>query len=113
MSPMEIPTVAVAGVPDPLPEGLVVLDVREPVEWRQGHVEGSLHIPLMELPQRFTELPDAQLLVVCRVGSRSAQATGYLVQQGIEAVNLHGGLVQWEAAGRPLVAENEQPPRVI
>ena len=110
---MEIPTVAMAGVPDPLPEGLVVLDVREPVEWRQGHIEGALHVPLMELPQRFTELPDAQLLVVCRVGGRSAQATGYLVAQGIEAVNLDGGMLEWEAAGRAMVSETGDAPTVI
>lgn len=46
---MEIPNATVSGVPDPLPEGLLVLDVREDDEWRAGHVEGSLHVPLMEL----------------------------------------------------------------
>lgn len=111
---MEIPTASVSGVPEPLPDGLLVLDVREDDEWRAGHVEGSIHIPLMQLGQRYAELPAAdQTLVVCRVGSRSAYAAGFLLQQGIEAVNLDGGLVAWEAAGRALVADGDHPPMVL
>ena len=111
---MEIPTASVSGVPDPLPEGLLVLDVREDDEWQAGHVAGSLHIPLMELGNRYGELPDAeQTLVVCRVGNRSAYAAGFLIQQGIEAVNLEGGLVEWYAAGRPLVTDEDHPATVL
>jgi rhodanese-related sulfurtransferase len=111
---MEIPTAAVAGVPDPLPEHLVVLDVREDDEWEAGHIEGSVHIPLMELANRFAEVPTtAQTLVVCRVGSRSAHATAYLVQQGVDAVNLAGGLAAWAEARRPLVSDDGRPPRVL
>jgi len=110
---MSIPTVAITGVPDPLPEGLVVLDVREQVEWDHGHIEGALHVPLMDLPERLAELPAAQTLVVCKVGGRSAQATGYLAQQGHDVVNLDGGMLDWEAAGRPMVSETGQPPQVV
>lgn len=97
-----VPTIAVDQVPDPLPEGVCVLDVREPDEWQEGHIEGALHIPLMTLPGRTEELPDAELLVVCHVGGRSAQATAYLVQRGYTAVNLAGGMADWVAAGRPV-----------
>lgn len=111
---MEIPTASVSGIPDPLPAGLLVLDVREDDEWRAGHVEGSLHVPLMELDARYVELPEAeQTLVVCRVGNRSAYAAAFLIQQGIAAVNLEGGLVAWEGAGRALVADHDQPPMVL
>jgi rhodanese-related sulfurtransferase len=110
---MSIPTVAIDGVPDPLPEGLAVLDVREPVEWAHGHIQGSVHVPLMELPQRLDELGDQQTLVVCKVGGRSAQAVGYLRQHGYDAVNLDGGLLEWEAAGRALVSETGRPPVVV
>jgi rhodanese-related sulfurtransferase len=111
---MEIPTAAVSGVPDPVPEGLLVLDVREDDEWRAGHVEGSLHVPLMDLGATYVDLPDAeQVLVVCRVGNRSAYAAAFLIQQGVDAVNLDGGLVAWEAAGRSLVADHDQPPKVL
>ena len=111
---MEIPTASVAGVPDPLPEGLLVLDVREDDEWAAGHVEGSVHVALMELGERAADLPVAeQVLVVCRSGHRSAHATAYLRQLGVEAVNLAGGLSAWHAAGRPLVADGEHPPTVL
>ena len=109
----QIPTVTVEGVPQPLPEGLVVLDVREPLEWDHGHIDGALHIPLMQLPQRLAELPGGQTLVVCKIGGRSAQAVGYLVQQGIDAVNLDGGMLEWAGAGRPMVSETGAPPHVV
>ena len=108
-----IPTVALSGVPDPLPEGLTVLDVREPMEWVHGHVAGSIHIPMGDVPTRLEDVPDGQVLVVCKVGARSARVAGYLVQQGRDAVNLDGGLLEWEAAGRALVSETGQPPQVV
>jgi rhodanese-related sulfurtransferase len=111
---MDIPTASVSGVPDPLPESLLVLDVREDEEWAAGHVEGSTHVPLMELGDRLADLPLAeQTLVVCRSGHRSAHATAYLRELGVEAVNLDGGLAAWQTAGRPLVADGGQQPTVI
>jgi rhodanese-related sulfurtransferase len=114
---MQIPTAQVSGVPDPLPEGLLVLDVREDDEWHAGHVEGSVHVPLMELEQRYAELPAqsgaGQTLVVCRSGNRSAYAAAFLLDQGLDAVNLEGGLLAWQAAGRPLVGDGEHPPTVL
>jgi len=114
---MQIPTAEVSGVPDPLPEGLLVLDVREDDEWRAGHVEGSVHVPLMELEGRYPDLAElsaaGQTLVVCRSGNRSAYAAGFLIQQGLDAVNLAGGLLSWYAAGRTLVADGGQPPTVL
>ncbi len=105
-----IPTVTIDQVPDPLPEALVVLDVREPVEWAQGRIDGALHIPLGELIERTAELPtESQVLVVCKVGGRSGQATGYLVQRGMDAVNLDGGMLEWSAAGRPMVSDAGTP----
>jgi rhodanese-related sulfurtransferase len=105
-----IPTVTVDQVPPELPEGVTVLDVREPVEWHHGHVAGSVHVPLREIPQRLGELPSGgQLLVVCKIGGRSAQAVQYLNGHGFEAVNLAGGLIEWHAAGRPLVSEAGEP----
>jgi rhodanese-related sulfurtransferase len=110
---MNVPTVAISGVPDPLPEGLAVLDVREPVEWAYGHIEGALHIPLGELTGRVDEVPEGQTLVVCKVGARSAQAVMWLSQQGRNVVNLDGGMLDWEAAGRDMVSETGQPPLVV
>jgi len=110
---MSVPTVSISGVPDPLPEGLHVLDVREDDEWAFGHIARAQHIPLMELPGRLGELPHEQMLVVCKVGGRSAQATAYLVQNGYDAVNLDGGMLDWDSTGRPMVSETTQPPTVL
>ena len=108
-----VPTVSVTDLPDPLPEGLVVLDVREPVEWQHGHIEGSVHVPLSLLPLRFEELSAAQTLVVCKVGGRSAQAVMWLQQQGRDAINLAGGMLEWSAAGRAMVSETGGPAEVV
>ena len=59
------------------------------------------------------QLEGRQTLVVCKVGGRSAQATGYLAQQGLDVVNLDGGMLDWEAAGRPMVSETGQSPSVV
>jgi rhodanese-related sulfurtransferase len=111
---MDVPSCAVSGLPDPLPDALLVLDVRDDDEWAAGHVDGSVHVPLTELGARYAGLPDAeQTLVVCRVGSRSAYATAFLRQQGVDAVNLDGGLAAWAHAGRPLVTDDGGPAAVI
>ncbi len=108
-----VPTVAVAGVPDPLPDDIAILDVREPVEYQYGHIDGAVHVPLNDLPARLGELPDARTLVVCKVGGRSAQAVAYLSQQGYDVVNLDGGMLDWAAAGRAMVSETGEPPEVF
>ena len=108
-----IPTVAISGVPDPLPEGLHVLDVREDDEWRAGHIEGATHIPLRDLPSRVADVPEGQTLVVCKVGGRSSRAAAYLLQQGRDVVNLDGGMLDWEGAGRPMVSESGWTPQVV
>jgi rhodanese-related sulfurtransferase len=95
-----VPTVDAASVPA---EG-ALLDVREPDEWEAGHVEGALHIPMGQVVDRISELPDERLYVLCRVGGRSAQVVQYLVAQGREAFNVDGGMYAWEAAGRPMVS---------
>lgn len=85
-----------------------LLDVREDDEWEAGHAEGALHIPMSEFVARYGELTEAapqdgRVNVICRSGGRSAQVTQYLVQQGIDAVNVEGGMHTWEATGRPVV----------
>ncbi|MDP9394222.1 MAG: rhodanese-like domain-containing protein [Actinomycetota bacterium] len=102
-----------AVTPAQVPEDAWVLDVREPEEWVAGHVEGAHHVPLYELPQRLDDVPaDREVVVVCKVGGRSAQATAWLRAQGRTAVNLDGGMWAWAAAGRPMVAEHPGEPYV-
>ncbi|GAA2922765.1 rhodanese-like domain-containing protein [Streptomyces enissocaesilis] len=109
-----LPSVDVASVPA---DGLV-LDVRENDEWAAGHVEGALHIPMSDFVSRFGELTEAaedgrRVHVMCRVGGRSAQVTQYLVQQGVDAVNIDGGMLAWDGAGRPMVTDNGSPAFVL
>jgi len=85
---------------------VAILDVRglEEVQGPDGHIAGSLTIPLPELQERLGELPDDQpLVVVCHAGSRSALATQQLLKAGRERVaNLRGGLARWADEGYPL-----------
>jgi rhodanese-related sulfurtransferase len=92
-----------------------LIDVREPDEWLAGHQPDARHVPLMQLPARLAEVPtDRPVVLVCRVGQRSAQAVVYLRRRGWDNVyNLDGGLVEWAAAGRPLVSEDGRAARVI
>jgi rhodanese-related sulfurtransferase len=109
--PQQLPTTAVELLPDPLPTGITVLDVREPEEWDAGHIEGAVHVPLSDLPGRFGELDgEDSVLCVCHVGARSAQAVLFLRSRGLSAVNLHGGMLAWSAAGRPVVGAANPPP---
>ena len=78
----------------------LVLDVRNPKELTQGRIEGSVNIPLNHLRERMHELPhDRPVLVHCAGGYRSSIAAGMLQQQGIEVIELAGGLAAWQAAG--------------
>lgn len=80
------------------------LDVREHQDWGEAHIPGSLNIPLDELPGRLGELPqDREIVVVCLVGLRSAEAAQLLVEAGFRNLSsLSGGLRAWAAAGYPL-----------
>ena len=113
MSYGEVPTVGIGDVPHPLPDNVAVLDVREDVEWAYGHIDGAVHVPLHQLPGRLDEVPDGRVLVVCKVGGRSAQAVAYLVAGGRDAVNLGGGMLDWSEAGRPMVSDTGRDPQVV
>lgn len=96
-----------------VPHDAYVLDVREPDEWNAGHVPNAAHIPLGELRGRVDEVPaDRDVYVVCRSGGRSGQAAAFLNAEGWTATNVDGGMRDWSAAGRPMVSEGEDPPRV-
>ncbi|MFD9904447.1 rhodanese-like domain-containing protein [Streptomyces sp. NPDC059063] len=109
-----MPTVGV----DSLSDGDFLLDVREDDEWQAGHAADALHIPMSDFVARFGELTEAapqdgRVHVICRSGARSAQVTMYLVQQGIDAANVDGGMQVWEASGKPVVDDKGQPGTVI
>jgi glyoxylase-like metal-dependent hydrolase (beta-lactamase superfamily II)/rhodanese-related sulfurtransferase len=88
-------------------EQLTLVDVRSTEEFLgpDGHVAGSLAIPLPELVARLAEIPtDQPVVLLCHSGCRSALATQQLVKAGVERVaNLRGGLRAWGAEGLALV----------
>lgn len=81
----------------------VVVDVREPWEYAEGHVPGARPVPLATVPARAGDLPtDRPVYLICAVGARSGQAAAYLARLGLEAVNVEGGTSEWLAAGYPV-----------
>ena len=78
----------------------LVLDVREPEEYQDGHIARAKLIPLGQLSQHVNELPKNQDIVcVCASGSRSQMATQMLTGAGFHAINMKGGMFTWERAG--------------
>jgi rhodanese-related sulfurtransferase len=75
----------------------VLVDVREPWEFAHCHIEGSLPVPLGQLPARRAEIPaDRELVLVCHHGNRSEQAAMWLARNGFPNVhNLRGGVEAW------------------
>jgi rhodanese-related sulfurtransferase len=82
---------------------VVVLDVREPEEIAIAPFPDAMHIPMGDIPSRLTELdPDAEWVVVCHHGMRSAQVAMYLARMGFERVsNLTGGIEEWSLTADP------------
>jgi rhodanese-related sulfurtransferase len=82
-------------------QGTMILDVRTPAEWVEGHVPGATLIPLDELPNRLAELPqDEDIVVICRSGNRSATARDILLNAGFSSVtSVAGGFNNWVANG--------------
>jgi rhodanese-related sulfurtransferase len=83
-----------------------LVDVRTSAEYEAGHLAGSRHVPLDQVPSVATEL-DAQrpLVFYCRVGERSALAADAFRQAGFDAYTMAGGLMAWAEDGRPLEPE--------
>lgn len=84
-------------------EGILV-DVREPHEWRAGHAAGARHIPLQDLPGRIAELPaDQPVFLICAAGGRSRTAAELLQDAGFAApINVRGGTAAWQGAALPM-----------
>ena len=78
-------------------DDLFLLDVREPMEFRYAKIEGSMLIPLQQIPQRLDELnSQREIVVICHHGIRSLQAAHYLTHQGFSKIlNLAGGIDAW------------------
>ena len=84
---------------------LVVLDVRQPQEWAEGHIEDALHITGAELPQRINEAPrDVPVAVICGSGYRSSVSSSLLAANNYKNIaNVLGGMSAWKKAGFPTI----------
>jgi hydroxyacylglutathione hydrolase len=94
----QVPQVSADELKQRLPSNdLVVVDVRNDNEWKEGHIAEAIHIPLGQLAQRVNELPASDNIVVhCQGGTRSSIAASLLQKLGRKNVtNLTGGYRRW------------------
>jgi rhodanese-related sulfurtransferase len=87
-------------------QALRILDVRTAEEYKEGHLEGAVLVPVQE--KAFVEevkksiKPDEPVLVYCRSGGRSAKAVAMLREAGYTKLQeLKGGMIAWEEAKQP------------
>ena len=100
---MTIPEISAEELATRLETGAQVIDVREPDEWDEAHLAGSYLIPLGQVVDRLDEIATGpSVYVICRSGVRSANACEYLRVQGINAVNVTGGILAWLDAELPV-----------
>ncbi len=95
-----------------LPSGCCLVDVREPVEHAEDHIEGAKLIPLGQLEKRIGEIDrNAPVVVMCRSGKRGLEALKKLEGLGFQDVrNLEGGILAWKEAGHSV---NRSEKRII
>lgn len=100
---MELPEIDVATLAGRLGDGAPLIDVRQPDEFAEVRVPGAVLIPLGEIPDRVADVETAAggatVYIICRSGSRSGQAVGFLRNAGIDAVNVAGGTMAWVESG--------------
>lgn len=90
-------------VAEALDRGAAVIDVREPAEYRTGHLPGAVNIPMGQLPARLGEIDRSRPVhVVCASGNRSSAMVDVLTDAGFDAINIAGGTSAWTRAGRPI-----------
>ncbi|MER2295318.1 MAG: rhodanese-like domain-containing protein [Desemzia incerta] len=93
----KIPTISTTDLENKLAEKPQIIDVREPHEFRSGHIPGAKNVPLGKVTQ-YT--PSSKTYVICQSGMRSKQATKLLFKQGHDVVNVRGGMMSWTGAKR-------------
>src|SRR5207249_1572691 len=84
---------------------VAVIDVRELSEWIDGHIDGAIHLPMLEAAARRAEVPaDRPKAVLCAGGLRSSTAISALKRHGLQGwYNVTGGMTAWKRFGYPVV----------
>ena len=84
-----------------------IIDLRDPAEFRKGHIVDAINIPYAKLGERSDELEklrDHPLILVCKLGQYSSAAGKQLQQKGFKQVyRLSGGISEWQVAQLPLI----------
>lgn len=107
---VELRTVNVAEALELVASGALLVDVREDNEWQAGRARDAVHVALGELADHVEDFVTDQLIVcVCRSGARSKRASLFLLEQGLDAVNLEGGMLAWASEGHDLVGDLGDP----
>jgi rhodanese-related sulfurtransferase len=83
-------------------DGWIIVDVRTKPERKEGGATGSVHYSLDSLNQRLRVLKGKKVLAICRSGNRSGTAVKILESNGIQAMNVKGGMIAWDRAGLPV-----------
>ncbi len=85
---------------------VLILDVRTPEEYREGHIKGSILIPVQDLEKEYTKISDHihnPVLIYCRSGNRSVTASNILVSKGFKNLyHMKGGIKDWVKHRMPL-----------
>jgi len=103
-----VPEIDVLEAQKRIEAGAVLVDVREPNEYKESHIPGSRLEPLSTFTEKYEDLPkDQPLIMQCRSGARSERAAKYLLEQGYtDVVNLTGGILAWQEAGLKIQKED-------
>ena len=90
-----------------------ILDVRTRMEYRNGHIEGAMHVPIFELRSRVNALPfdrEKRVVTICLSAHRSIPAVRLLNEHGFKEVcQLAGGMIEWRKQGLPTLEEGADP----
>ena len=101
---MSISEASVDELESALQAGARLVDVRERAEYEAGHVPGAVLVPLSTVPAALGQFAaDAPTYVICKTGARSYRACEYLADQGLEGINIEGGIMAWIISGRGTV----------
>jgi rhodanese-related sulfurtransferase len=101
-----VPTIQAKELQEKLKKGKrpIVLDVRQPEEFRSGHIAGAKLMPLGDLDKRMHEVPkSSEVVCICATGHRSVPAARKLIAAGYTASSLENGMVAWLSSKLPII----------
>lgn len=105
-----IPHVSVSELKRAIDDGVgQVIDVRENWEFHEAHLPGSTLIPMQTVPDNTHHFShEGPTFVICRSGNRSGHVVAWLINNGIDAINVAGGIVEWQQNGYPVNTGGQQ-----